>query len=125
MPSQAELSPKQRVAAGLQSPHWERYGSVVIGPLPIVNEQYLEPLPRARKRKPDGTLLLYDLITRGGERLIGYPDIPDSVSMAMDSSLHSGWIVKETDERGRERRVEFHQFAIAVWREKEPQENIS
>lgn len=113
----------EAVALGIQSPNWERYDEFPDGP-EFVAEGDGEPLPKLPeiKRAQDGTPLLYDLIARDGERLVGYPHF---AYRSLDSSQRPGWNVNEKDTRGNLRRVQFSKYVVVAWREQTAQQSTS
>lgn len=123
MDERLRISPEEAVALGIQSLNWEKYDEFPAGP-EFVAEGDGESLPRLPeiKRAQDGTPLLYDLIARDGERLVGYPAFAYN---SLDSSQHPGWIVKEKDEGGNQRSVRYSTYVVVAWKEQTAQQSQS
>ena len=100
------------VAAGIQSPNWDRYNKYQFADGEYIAEGDGEPLPEQKLGK-DGNPQRYDLIFRSGERRVGTP-LP--YPAAFGPTLQSAWMLERTDVNERVR-LPVSSFAIIGWQE--------
>lgn len=106
------LTPEQAVAAGIQSPNWERWNSYAFAPgedAPWENGREVMP----RRMDLETGPVVYDLITSRGIRLVGFVQRPER-----RVSRSSIWVIPA----GGDQRPDFYHYsAIIAWKEKSGQ----